>query len=201
MPEFMSVVLSLPAFVFLYADPDRIVQYPTNSLKFALCIRGRELAYARCALKSIPFRKTQKLIIATSPAQASYIQQKDVAIRNAKKGSVPLKWLTGEEARELEPDLSPSVIGAMLSSETGIISAHGLVSDLEGEIEASEMGEMVYGTRVVRIDKAPSTVGGKRGDGSEEGWVVQTVTGGGDGVEGERSAVLAKVVINAAGLR
>ena len=65
----------------------------------------------------------------------------------------------------------------------------------------SDTGEIVYGSQVVRIDKAKSSSEGKRGgDGSEEGWVVQTVTRDGSGGEGERSAVLAKTVINAAGL-
>lgn len=66
----------------------------------------------------------------------------------------------------------------------------------------SETGEIVYGSQIVRIDKAEPRSGGKRGsDGSEDGWVVQTVTKDGSGGEGERSAVLAKTVINAAGLK
>lgn len=70
------------------------------------------------------------------------------------------------------------------------------------EIEESEGGEVVLGTRVVRIDEyvkeASLGSGGGVGDGSQSGWVVQTESGG-EG--GERSAVLAKVVINAAGLK
>lgn len=66
----------------------------------------------------------------------------------------------------------------------------------------SETGEMVLGTRVVRIDRAEPSGGGKRGDGSEDGWIVQTVTANGPGGDatGDRAAVLAKTVINAAGL-
>lgn len=122
------------------------------------------------------------------------------ALREAGVGEVPLRWLSGDEARELEPDLGGEVVGALLSPETGIVSSHALMEDLEREVEESERGEVVYGTRVVRIDKAEGA-GGKRGDGSEEGWVVQTVTSDGSGGEGERSAVLARVVINSAGLK
>lgn len=69
------------------------------------------------------------------------------------------------------------------------------------EIDDSDTGELVYGTRVVRIDRAEGKSGSKRGDGTEDGWIVQTVTSDGSGGEGERSAVHAKVVINAAGLK
>ena len=65
----------------------------------------------------------------------------------------------------------------------------------------SELGELVYGTRVIRIDRVEGKSGGKRGDGTEDGWVVQTLTDDGKGGEGERSAVMAKMVINAAGLK
>lgn len=92
------------------------------------------------------------------------------------------------------------MVGALLSPETGIVSSHALMEDLEREIGESEKGELVFGTRVVRIDKVEGG-GGKRGDGSEDGWVVQTVTNDGGGGEGERSAVLARVVINSAGLK
>lgn len=87
----------------------------------------------------------------------------------------------------------------------------GLTSDSprHSGITDSETGELVLGTRVVRIDPAsaatssaqPSGNRTKRGDGSEDGWVVQTVTDDGSGGEGTRAAVLAKTVINAAGLK
>lgn len=64
-----------------------------------------------------------------------------------------------------------------------------------------ESSELVYGTKVVRIDRVESKGGSKRGDGSEDGWIVQTLTDDGKGGDGERSAVLAKTVINAAGLK
>lgn len=62
------------------------------------------------------------------------------------------------------------------------------------DITDSHTGELVYGTSVVRIDR-------QKGVGNEQGWVVQTVTDDGSGGEGERTAVLARSVVNAAGLK
>lgn len=47
------------------------------------------------------------------------------------EGRVPLQWLSGDEVREREPDVSKGVIGALLSPETGIVSSHELMEDLE----------------------------------------------------------------------
>lgn len=115
-------------------------------------------------------------------------------------GKVPLEWMTGDQVRRIEPDVAPECVGGLYSSETGIIDSHALMEDLEKGIEESDGGEVVYGTKVVRIDRLEN-LGGRKGDGSEEGWVVQTVTGGSAMEEGERNAVLCRAVINSAGLK
>ncbi|GAA6001429.1 hypothetical protein JCM10207_006662 [Rhodosporidiobolus poonsookiae] len=179
------------------------IYYPADSLKTRLCIRGRDLLYKRCQEHSIGYRNTQKLVLATAQDQVPYLKQlyeKAQLLREKKIGDVPLEWLSGDEVRKLEPDVGEKVVGALLSPKTGIVSSHELMENLEKGITDSETGELVYGTKVVRIDPAEVSGGGKRGDGSENGWVVQTVTDDGSGGEGERNAVLAKTVINAAGL-
>ncbi|SCV71932.1 BQ2448_4626 [Microbotryum intermedium] len=177
------------------------IYYPPQSLKTSLCIRGRELLYKRCqSSSSIPFRKTGKLIVATSSDQIPYLE--GLVTKAAQlDGKVPLEWIKGDQLRALEPDLGEGVVGGLRSSETGIVDSHKLMEAMEKTIMDSDTGELVYGTRFVRIDRAEApNRRGKRGDGTEDGWVVQTVTDDGKGGEGERSAVLAKVVINAAGL-
>lgn len=126
---------------------------------------------------------------------------------------IPAYFLSGDEARSLEPDLSPDVCAALLVTETGIVDSGGLVESLAREIEeddyltsagavnagvgfgrrASERGEgvIVRGTRVVRVDPDPEGSGG---------WVVQLETGWGDGEKGDVEAVKADVVVDAAGL-
>ncbi|GAA6028181.1 hypothetical protein JCM8097_006901 [Rhodosporidiobolus ruineniae] len=179
------------------------IYYPPNSLKTALCIRGRDLLYKRCEQFGIGYKTTGKLVLATADEQVPYLKQlweKSKLLKAQGIGDVPLEWLTGDQVREREPDVGERVVGALLSPKTGIVSSHELMENLEKEIADSETGEIVYGTRVVRIDRADVKGGGKRGDGSEDGWVVQTITNDGSGGEGERNAVLAKLVVNAAGL-
>lgn len=118
---------------------------------------------------------------------------------------ITTQFLLGNEARELEPDLSPKVCGALLIPSTGIVDSQGLVDSLEREVEdpnynpsasrEEDRGEgvIVLGTRVVRIDREESG----------SGWVVQMETGWeglGEGEKGEVESVRADVVVNAAGL-
>lgn len=132
------------------------IYYPADSLKTALCIKGRELLYKRCSAKGIAHRKTGKLILANSQDQVKYLEglsEKAEKIRKLGRGQVPLQWLSGAEVREREPDVSKTggfscfnclsrlkltsytVVGALLSPETGIVSSHDLMEDLEkGEL-------------------------------------------------------------------
>ncbi|TYJ54364.1 hypothetical protein B9479_004952 [Cryptococcus floricola] len=117
---------------------------------------------------------------------------------------IQAEFLSGDEARNLEPDLSSKVCAALHIPSTGIVDSQGLVDSLELEVEdpdynSSPSGErrgegvIVKGTRVVRIDRE------EKG----EGWVVQMETGWedlGEGEKGEVESVRAGVVINAAGL-
>ncbi|KAG6840809.1 hypothetical protein C0991_004164 [Blastosporella zonata] len=169
------------------------------SLKTRLCLRGRDMIYERCETHHIPYRKCGKLVVARAE-QRPYIE-------NLHRKSLNLAWpphsprhvptrpvlpttlLSGNEARELEPDLSPDITAALWCPETGILDSHTFMESLEKDIIDSEGGDLVYSTKVVRIDRhAPDSLG--------EGWVVQTVTE--DAKEGD--AMLARTVINASGL-
>lgn len=138
------------------------VYYPPTSLKTALCIRGRDLLYSRCqsVTPAIPHRKTGKLIIATQESQVAYLQslaEKAKVMREKGIGDVPLRWLSGKEVRELEPDVIDTVHGALLSSQTGIVGSHELMESLEkgqtgsrmrvSEISADARHDRDYGFR------------------------------------------------------
>lgn len=167
------------------------------------------MLYERCRKHHIPYRMTGKLVVAKAD-QRSYIEslhRKSLSIGwpprsipNTPGGmALPTKLLSGEEARSLEPELSRDIAAALWSPQTGIIDSHTLLESLEKDIIDSDGGELVYATRVVRIDPfQPSNmpVGAPRVDPTDYGWVVQTVTG--NAKDGD--AMLARTLINASGL-
>lgn len=114
----------------------------------------------------------------------------------------PVELISGDEARELQPDLAPEITLALHSPETGIVDSHALMESFEKEIGESNSGELVYSTRVVRVDPYHShqPTGTLLPDGTSEGWVVQTVTSTDSKAETDSDALLARVLINASGL-
>ncbi|THH12352.1 hypothetical protein EW145_g75 [Phellinidium pouzarii] len=112
--------------------------------------------------------------------------------------------ISGSEARELEPDISPEIVMALHSPETGIIDSHALMASFERDIIESENGELVYSTSVTRIDPyAPSNLalGVPNVDAQHDGWVVQIVTRKADEMSSdEGDALLARTLINSSGL-
>lgn len=104
---------------------------------------------------------------------------------------LPARLITGNEARVLEPDLSVDVVAALWSPETGIVDSHAFMQSLEKEILEADVGELVYSTRVVRIDPYSTAT-----TTTEHGWVVQTITGD----SAQADAFLARTLVNASGL-
>lgn len=84
---------------------------------------------------------------------------------------VPTYFLGPNEAMDLEPDLGPNVLAAMLSTESGIVDSHALMESLEAEVTGqlptqggtldSGNGSVVLGTKAVRIDPYRDESGGK----------------------------------------
>ena len=126
------------------------VYYPVGSLKAFHCIRGRRMLYNYCLKKSVPFCKTGKLIVATDSAENIILA--NIAARSAKNGVVgedALTFLTGSEARSLEPALFCT--SALLSPSSGIIDSHCYMTHLM--MDAGTNGaDFSFGTSVDTIE-------------------------------------------------
>ncbi|QFU17922.1 NAD(P)/FAD-dependent oxidoreductase [Microvirga thermotolerans] len=150
--------------------------YPSGSLRARHCVAGRRMLYDFCSSHGVPHAKCGKLIVATNELEQAKIEGiYEQGIANGVEG---LSFLSGAEARALEPNLSCT--GAVLSRETGIVDSHALMLALQGDLESAG-GMIAFHTPVEGIAQA----GG--------GWEVRT--------GGAEPAVLAvDAVVNAAGL-
>lgn len=123
--------------------------YPEGSLKAIHCVRGRQLLAAYCGERHIPYGRTGKLIVATSPAEIPRLET--LVGHGVANGVTTLEILSGAEARALEPELTAEA--AILSPETAIVDSHALMLSLLGDLEDSS-GSIAYETKVERIDQA-----------------------------------------------
>jgi 2-hydroxyglutarate dehydrogenase len=177
-------------------------------MKARLCLRGRHMLYDYCSQNNVAHKKTGKLVVAQAH-QRAYIESlhsKAQSLRwpphsashDPNAPVAPTFLISGDEARKMEPDLSPSIVAALWSPETGIVDSHGLMESLHRDIDESENSSVVLGTSVVRVDPYEKANGAPDLDASspEDGWVVQTVTGEAE----ESDSLLARTLINTSGL-
>ena len=151
--------------------------YPTGSLRHRFCVAGRRKLYDFLNARNVAYRKTGKLIVATSEAEADKIAGiHQRGLENAVEG---LELLDGKAAMALEPDLVCAA--ALLSPETGIFDSHGYMLALQGAIEDAG-GMIAFGSPVERIEMLPG--GGFR-----------VMTGG-----GEPGEIATRILVNSAGL-
>ena len=102
-----------------------------SSLKAQLCVAGRRLLYPYCEARGVAHRRCGKLVVAATPGQVETLRAiEQRALANGVEG---LRWLGGDEARELEPALQGKA--ALLSTATGIIDSHALMLAYLGDLE------------------------------------------------------------------
>jgi L-2-hydroxyglutarate oxidase LhgO len=98
------------------------IYYATGSLKARLCVEGNRMLYELCARGSIPHRRITKIITATSDRELEAVEGLH-ALGSA--NGVSLTMLSAAEVHAMEPQVVS--VGGLLSPNTGIISAHGLM--------------------------------------------------------------------------
>lgn len=151
--------------------------YPIGSLKARFCVRGRELLYNFAAEAKVDHQKTGKLVVATNQTQVPELEK--LYQQGVHNGVSGLRLIDEKEVHALEPHVT--AVAALLSEETGIISAHELCDALY--LKAKDFGaEFAFKTPVLEIER-------KVGE-----WEVLT------GDKENPFSVSAKLVINCAGL-
>jgi D-amino-acid oxidase len=154
------------------------IYYPAGSLKASLCVRGRELLYARCERDGIPHRRLGKWIVAVDAAETAQLEA--LKTRGDANGAPGLRMLAREEIERGEPALR--VAGALESPATGIVDARAFCLSLAAEAEAHG-AVIVLRSEVLAIER------------SAVGYRVAARAS-----SGERAEIACGAVVNAAGL-
>lgn len=170
---------------------------PPGSAKARLCVRGRELLYARCAARRIPHRRLGKLVVATDAAEVSTLER---LLRTGQANGVPgLSMLDASEVSRLEPAVR--AVAALRSPETGIVDPEALALDLAAEAEAAG-AQLVLAAELLAAELRGETweLAARRPDGARETLACSAIVNAA-GLGAERVAALAGLDLSARGER
>jgi L-2-hydroxyglutarate oxidase LhgO len=171
--------------------------YPPDSHKAQTCVEGRALLYARCERDRIPHRKLGKLIVATEDAQIARLEA--IRARALDNGAGALRTLDAAQVREIEPRVR--AVAALLSPETGIVDAHGLLDSYKAEASAHG-AQIAWRTELQTLEHAGSAwqLHTRSADGEpftiDATWLVNAA-----GLASDRVAEMAGLDVDALGLR
>jgi L-2-hydroxyglutarate oxidase LhgO len=149
------------------------IYYPPGSLKGKLCVLGARLMYEFCAARGVPHERCGKLIVAQDPEEVAALEA--LLHRGRGNGVEGLSFVTDAFVHEREPHVHCHA--AMFSRDSGIVDAEAYVKALLRSGEA-EGALFLPGTRFIRAEPDPA------------GIRLRT----------ERETILARQVVNAAGL-
>ena len=96
--------------------------YPPGTLKARLCVEGNRRIYELEEEHGVPCRRITKIIVASAESEIAHLEK---LLKQGQENGVRLQMLTRDECLALEPNV-PAVAG-LLSPDTGIVSAHGLM--------------------------------------------------------------------------
>lgn len=97
---------------------------PVGSKKARFNVEGNEMMPGLCEELDVEYRRTGSLVIAFSPEEENILEE--IKQRGVENGVCDLSIITGEEARVMEPALSPDVTAALYAQTAGIVSSYKL---------------------------------------------------------------------------
>jgi L-2-hydroxyglutarate oxidase len=162
------------------------IYYKPGSLKAKLCRDGLEATISFCEQHNLAYKQCGKLIVASNAVEEARL---DELHERAHANGLKLPRLSGEELRELEPNIAGTA--ALLSEDTGIIDYRELAFKL-AEIIAAKGVEIILSTKVSRIVEKADFVEIGAGDLT---WQAKKIIVCG-GLQADRLAVLAGLSID-----
>ena len=149
------------------------IYYPADSLKARLCVEGRQLLYEFCRAQNVPHVHCGKIIVAASDNETAELER--LLERGHGNGVEQLELVDRAFVARREPAVA--CVAALYSPDTGIVDAEELVKALLRT--AQQVGAIFLpGTKLISADAG------------RDGITLRT----------ERETILARQVVNAAGL-
>jgi L-2-hydroxyglutarate oxidase LhgO len=108
------------------------IYYPPGLVKTRLCVDGKAMLYAFCQEFGVAHKRCGKLLVAANAGEVDKLAA--LKTQAEANGVADLIWLSGADARALEPALVAH--RALLSPSTGIVDSHAFMLALRGDAEA-----------------------------------------------------------------
>ena len=96
-----------------------------GTLMARLNIRGSEMMEEVCQKLNVRYKKIGSLVLAFNNEELKTVHM--LYDRGVKNGVKDMKVLNGDEAREIEPSLSPEVTGALFAPSAAIVDPWGQI--------------------------------------------------------------------------
>lgn len=146
-----------------------------GTVKAKMNVLGNRMMDQLAEELDIPFKRVGAFVVCF--AEEELPKLKELYDRGVKNGVTDMKLLTGDQARELEPNLSEEVAGALLAETSGIVCPFELTLGM-AESAAKNGVEFSFDTQVTGLERQGDL------------WVVHT----------EKGDFAARAVVNAAGV-
>jgi L-2-hydroxyglutarate oxidase LhgO len=122
--------------------------YPEASLKARLCVEGRHLLQAFCAVAGVPYLTLGKLVVACTPDEVPRLEA--LAAQARANGVTDVRLVTTAHAQDMEPELT--CCAALFSPSTAVVDSTGLMLALEARF-IDRGGTVATATTVVAIER------------------------------------------------
>lgn len=129
------------------------IYYAPGSAKARMTRRGVALLRAYCAERGLVYDERGKLVVARNEAET--VKLRELERRSLANGVPGVRWLSGAELRDLEPDVAG--VAALLSPSTAIVDYPAIARSFAADVAAAG-GQVLTSTPVTAL----RVVGGNR---------------------------------------
>src|SRR3984957_10407433 len=122
------------------------IYYAPGSAKALMTRRGVDLLRAYCADRGLAWDERGKLVVARNAAEE--VKLRELERRSTANGVPGVRWLSGEQLRELEPDVAG--VAALLSPPTAIVDYPAIARSVAADVTAAG-GRVLTSTPVTAL--------------------------------------------------